>query len=381
MIDSMEIILSPEYDYNTDIQNREQPYIFDEQFEKLYTLIGTHAELEPSLAKVIDNRTYIPRAYTNFKDEGIILQPLDKTHQIKATVFLYRVIDSTDRVSLYEPTDIETFISCFNGIMDKINAPHIDSKRWKVSRIDYAVNFQTEYKQLYLHLMNKSRTRHKQIRGRFETSCYLMGKGYTYNTYDKAEQLRAKQQSGHNRQIISDNDIDKAEKILRFEVQCKRGKVNTLAKRFKWKDRDVMNFLKPFVAFYVLTDCANHFFKGDYLTANREAKNNIYAAIEQNAKGTKRIKDGMTQIAKSLASEPDTNIDDIKERLKQSGYNRDDINYLFRRFNELNINPVPISIRLSKKYRLQQLKSIPHLLADYIENTDIQKINDRTNNP
>ena len=366
MIDSMQLTLSV----------YANPFVYadplEEQhrFERLFNFIKENQEYDPSLlTKTKDGKTVgNAYAYNAYKDKGVQLQIDEYSGQVLVTVYPHRLIDPSDRVTLYTPQDHDLFISGINHIMDEIDSPHIDSSHWQVKRVDYAVNILTPYPRLYLDLLNRSHSKHYQSHEIYDgNSCYLKGKGCTYNIYDKQNQLMKKLSNPYSRQDVTNKDIEDAQDILRLEIQCRKQKAEAIRKSYKWKDRNIENYLQPSVAIGVLHTCAKHFYNGEYHTAEKGKGNSVFNLIDS-AKGLQQTtKDNMILIANMLSSDRNVTLDEVKDSLTPNTISASKFSTIIRRFNALDINPVPIPTLQARQYHLTSLESLPTLLNEYIE--------------
>ena len=309
------------------------------------------------------------KAYNAYKYYGVQFQAIDYTGEIICTIYPHQVIYPHDKVGVYTPSEQELFLKGINAIFDEINAPHIESSLWQVKRIDYTVNISCVYPRLYLDLLNRSRSMHYQDRKVYDgNSCYLKGKGVTYNIYSKQNQLEKKtdrQKIEHN---ITQDDIVNATDILRVEVQCRSEKVKTLQKKHGWKDRNVMHYLDPSIAVEVLRGCAKQFYIGDYWSADKGKGYNVFSKIDEATGIQSQTKQNMKKILSLLATDRELTLDEVRQILKDEKHLTDTQWYtLIKRFNTINVNPVPIPTRQCKEYHVRTLDSLAYLINEYIE--------------
>lgn len=382
MIDSMQISLSTttlpfsKLDADFMLKDKEDwDKLCHGCFDNVFDYIKANEEDDYSLLttdKDGHKRGYA-KVYNAYKYYGVQFQALEYTGEIICTIYPHKVIYPHDNVTLYTPSEQDLFMTGINNIMDELNAPHIDSSLWQVKRIDYTVNIPCAYTRLYLDLFNRSRSMHYQDRKVYDgNSCYLKGKGVTYNVYSKQNQLEKKTDRQKIDRNITQDDIVNATDILRVEVQCKSEKVKTLQKKHGWKDRNVMHYLDPQIAIEVLKGCAKQFYVGDYWSADKGKSYNVFAKIDQASGVQQTTKDNMKEVLSLLANNRELTLDEVRTILKQSKKLTDNQwRTLIRRFNTININPVPIPTRQCKEWHIRQLDSLTTLLNDYIEITEI----------
>ncbi|SHK50251.1 phage/plasmid replication domain-containing protein [Tepidibacter formicigenes] len=129
----------------------------------------------------------------------------------------------------------------------------------KLSRVDYKLDFVTEYKDLYLKLIKKSYSsyRHLKQNNVYETSLYYNSKSYILNIYDKEQE----QEDKADINIIID---DRYENMLRFEAQLKRPRIYYNLKN--WGLCDILpNYWSELDRdYYLNTVLRNIVFEGDY---------------------------------------------------------------------------------------------------------------------
>lgn len=117
---------------------------------------------------------------------------------------------------------------------------------WKVSRIDYAFQFQTPHLQTYLDLLQCGRINKYFTKHDYETSVYTTANTVNLNFYDKYAQLKGKT-------YLKNSDIESAKNLLRLEVQCKSDYLQKLKKKFELDKMNVREFWNVNIAEHVLT--------------------------------------------------------------------------------------------------------------------------------
>ena len=345
------------------------------QFKDQYNFIKANHEFDKcDLHTTKDgSKKGYPYFYNRYKYYGVQFQSYF-TGEILCIMYPHKVSYPHDNVNLYTPDEQGLFINGINAIMDEMNLPHIESKLWQTKRIDYTVNIPCAYTRLYLDLMNRSRSMNYQNRKVFDgNSCYLQGKGITYNIYSKQNQLEKKtdrQKIDHN---ITQDDIVNATDVLRIEVQCKSEKVKTIQKKHGWKDRNVMHYIDPTIAVEVLRGCAKQFYVGDYWSADKGKGYNVFNKVDRASGIQTQTKENMKEVLSLLANNRDLTLDEVRQMLKESKHISDTQWYtLIKRFNAINVNPVPIPTRQCKECHIRQLDSLTTLLNDYIDYTGLE---------
>lgn len=373
MIDSLQIALTTTYAPNTipiaTIQAHKDWY-GNEKDKDVFDYIKANHEDDYSLMttdKEGHKRGY-SKAYNAYKNYGVQFQAI-YTGEIICTIYPHQIIDPNDKVTVYTFDEQELFLTGINAIMDEMNAPHIESSLWQVKRIDYTANIPCAYTRLYLDLFNRSRSMSYQDRKVFDgNSCYLKSKSINVNIYSKQNQLAKKtnrQRKDHN---ITDNDIINANDILRVEVQCKSEKVKTLQKKHGWKDKNIMHYLDPNIAIEVLQSCTKQFYLGDYWSADKGKSYNVFNKIDEASGIRTQTKDTMKEILSLLATDRELTLDEVRQILKDEKHLTDTQWYtLIKRFNTINVNPVPIPTRQCKEYHVRTLDSLAYLINEYIE--------------
>ena len=340
------------------------------QFKEQYNFIKANHEFDKcDLHTTKDgSKKGYPYFFNKYKYYGVQFQS-SFTGEILCIMYPHKVIYPHDNVTLYSPDEQDLFINGINAIMDEMNLPHIESKLWQTKRVDYTVNIPCAYTRLYLDLMNRSRSMAFQDRKQFDgNSCYLQSKSVNVNIYSKQNQLEKKtdrQRIDHN---ITDDDITNANDILRVEVQCKSEKVKAIQKKHNWKDRNIMHYLNPNIAIEVLKGCAKQFYTGDYWSADKGKGYNVFSKIDQASGIQSQTKENMKKILSLLATDRELTLDEVRQTLTESDKLTNTQWYtIIKRFNAININPVPIPTRQCKEYHVRTLDSLTYLINEYIE--------------
>lgn len=365
MIDTFTMILRPS----------DNPFSDDETGISRHDFLTLYDVLEEEAVNEWQQRKGKPKlctpTYTYFDYCGVKFS-LFKGEYIKARVTPRKMIDPDNRIGLLKPDSVDDFISGFNDIMDMITpqgirTPYIDDRGfWQASRVDYTADIVTPYTQPYLDLMKRNKSKYFQQSFDYETTDRRYCNSSCLNLYNKQQHLIDKQANKkYHGDGITDDDIEQAKGVLRLEYQCKWGKCKSLQNHFKWKDRNILHYLQPDTAIYVLQDLAQQY-KGDFYTAYDDSPFNIYRQIER-VNATDTTKALMTEITQRLANDYRIDMDDVITAMIESGISKDSINYALRQFKRNGINPIPISTRKSKEYRVRKLDGIDKLISGYID--------------
>ena len=138
------------------------------------------------------------------------------------------------------------FNQFWNNVLDFRTSEYMKLENWKVSRIDYAFQFQTSYLKTYLDLLHRGQLAYYLTQREYDTSFYATGNAVNINFYDKHAQLK-------NKSYLNDTDIANLENLLRFEVQCKSDYLHKLKKKFSLSSMTVKNFWDVDIARHVLS--------------------------------------------------------------------------------------------------------------------------------
>ena len=191
----------------------------------------------------------------------IIVKPLRMMQQ-KCDLYLSK---SSDYTKFEEEFNI--VVAMLNKIAEYKMLPHLNE--WRVTRIDYAVDFHTPFVNLYIDLFKCGyipKGFHK-LSESYPTSLYLISKGATINFYDKIAQI--KQSKGYSDKDIINELGYKPEGILRLEVQCKPRIIAAIRQKYSITDHSLKSLWNPDIAAYVIKSKIssiigkNNFFSSD----------------------------------------------------------------------------------------------------------------------
>lgn len=173
------------------------------------------------------------------------------------TIDLYRATNENNELLRH------AFHAAMNNFIDDTSIPNItELDFWNCKRIDYTHNLvfgSSDDKQLFLDLSKKTskytRQREKRsIKGvdKYDQSTAEANRSSKVTFYDKQREIQDK------REGMPEDEKERlmraAENIVRYEVQCKYGKVMSIKKSFSFPSRRIMYYLDEGVAHKVLLD-------------------------------------------------------------------------------------------------------------------------------
>jgi len=333
------------------------------------------------------------------QDNGIIFEFITNFGEfvgyfLRARVNMKRLIDSENRVALFQLIDYksvkEGFREKVSRIIDPTKYPFLcDIERWDVRRIDYCIQFKVPDVAQYIKLMQKG---NKPIRGLFKIpyskemakdkkikvddelrkthrkgSVYFTSRSMNINFYDKQLEMKSEKNIGR----YSDDQINDAENMLRIEVQCLKFKLTHIRRKFHISDKCIKHYLDVEIAKDVLITKYDEIAgKGDYLKkkgilatiegckAKRATKVRLVEAVEKANNGTRKT--GVWKARLKLER------DEGKGAAKKFG---ERINYLNK---VLGVNP----IALSENYKLDKLPSLHGDILHYFDDMSKEAIED-----
>lgn len=271
-----------------------------------------------------------------------------------------RLICKDNKIKIMKDKDIAAVNKKFNSIIKSIDMFLPGFYQWTLKRVDYATYIKTPFVSDYIELFNKGdrparfrpllkydKTKHRSVppRGSF----YLVSNGAKINFYNKqAERI--------NKYMYSYDDIDNkelkdAKDILRFEVQCEKNKTNYLKKKYKFKTKELHNFLNLDISRKTIEYYYKHSIRtGDYYTYGKaiDIINNSNYSIRLKNSLIKTLK--LINLKNSIYNARKLFIQGIefyvnsKEKVFLKGTNKTFNNHL-KLFDELGINPVTIERR------------------------------------
>lgn len=168
------------------------------------------------------------------------------------------LINPDDILNVTHYHEVDLVEKNFNDLMKSISSILPQFNMWNCVRVDYAVNIETPHPEIYIKLFKLGNIR-KTWQERMEYIWKYTGSFYlptkkryiTINFYSKYDQLTKKEK--YNQDINKKKFIEKATNVLRLEVQCRVSKLATLRKSMGLPDSTPSSFLKPQIAFQVIS--------------------------------------------------------------------------------------------------------------------------------
>lgn len=231
-----------------------------------------------------------------------------------------------------------------------------------LKRIDYTFDMYTDYKQIYLELVTKgyglARGKDRVYRSGTENeaeSLYIKLKSYRINIYDKMKQLNDK-----GRAVEDDG---KAGKLLRFEVQAERGKIDSELKKME-TDRSgkMLSGMSDFISYEMEHEMLEYYFKKIIGTGNYYT---ITAAKEiVNASGHKKsMKEKLNKVLGHVARRGSIKnfLECVgKGEITDCGKVQTAGEYL-KKLHELGVNPVTISREQQSRMKAVKRETEPDI--------------------
>jgi hypothetical protein len=267
-----------------------------------------------------------------------------------------RMIYKDNYLDLLTEKDIKKFIHLFNKYVQKISFDFPQLGEFNVSRIDFCKNFNFAYYEemdKYLKLLKRgdvpsnfniwkeyNNISHRKVPPK--NSVRLENDSVGISVYSKEEQLR--------NEFKNCCDLKRSKGILRFEIQCKKKKINEIKKVYDFDNKRIYKFLSEVLSREILCKYFQKCFgQGDYYTL-KEVINKI-----EESHSNKNKRERMIDIVKG-----------INKSRGVCNY-RKTINYRIRKFNDtlkdidnLGINVVTIP----KKWGIDYLPNPKKLLFD-----------------
>lgn len=126
---------------------------------------------------------------------------------------------------------------------------------WQVARVDYAVDIRTPYVKEYVKLAEKGDMGAWLKNGNDEDgSCYWQSVSVTANIYDKQDEL-------FNRKTSTFEMVQRAQDILRIEIQCNSSKVSYIRRKEELHSRSLRDYFKRELAKEILIKYSRSCFK------------------------------------------------------------------------------------------------------------------------
>jgi hypothetical protein len=217
---------------------------------------------------------------------------------------------------------------------------------WKCKRIDYAIDITNDNVKEYINLFQRVKAPNiyfKTINTR-EGSAYTVSKSARINFYDKKDEISKRIEDEYTN--VLESDLDEAENILRFEVQCNKGKINSIKAKNNFTNKDISNFLNSCIGEDIILSYYDRTIGDGDFYCLREAEK----IIKNQQELSQRTQNVLVKTLKLIAQARDVNkakkqfVEGVKLKntnIKLKGTNRTFNNHI-RQIQELNINPVTI---------------------------------------
>lgn len=296
-----------------------------------------------------------------FKNEGInqiriryIDKPDYKEYRIMARINIPRLALKEKFTDILTKESVQVAVDKFNLLMYELHPDIPEMKLWHVRRIDYAIDISTEYVLNYIILFQRGRIPNNfkiklddnNHRNHKPGSLYLANDSVHINFYDKQNELLRK---GVNDKCI----INRAEKILRLEVQCMYSKTTSIKEKFVLPTKSIVDFLnenissKMIIEYYEKTVGG-----GDFYTLEEARK------IIEKSKFSRKKKDKLIDMLNGIASSKGVQnyLDklDIKEKKAAA-------KYIEELALKLNLN----SITIPREWKIKKLNSLIPDITQY----------------
>jgi hypothetical protein len=249
----------------------------------------------------------------------------------------------------------KTFTSVFKPIR-KIFKKVRDSKylifkydklnNYEVKRIDYCINVKVKYSDIVMEMIERANVPDKfsivktydEIGKRmkqYKHSFYIKNKSVCINCYDKHFQL-SHEFSGYF-------DIDKAENIIRFEVQCYHSKTNNMKSKYDFENKLMLNYISDEICSSILIYYySNTIGTGDYYTLQEAQRIICNQKLHQDTK--RRMVELLRLINKKRSTYS------AKKEFCENKGNVKEFNTLIKKMNKIGINPVTIPLSFGIEY-------------------------------
>lgn len=181
----------------------------------------------------------------------------------------------TDYITAANCNDLDTAIRNFNRISKGISPVLGSFEKYTFKRIDYCLNFDIDEmapgcsSEQVMNLIRrgdvpphfKERTEYNSTSHRMKSkpdSFYLICKSVHINCYRKSVELQQRMEKERRKEIssVTQEMVDAAQNIIRFEVQCKYPKVYNLSRHTK--DTDVLT--QNLLGYHTCLELINHYY-------------------------------------------------------------------------------------------------------------------------
>lgn len=265
-----------------------------------------------------------------------------------------------DRIKITKPADIVPIANRFDELIKAIE-PNLPSfYYWTLKRIDYAINYKTKNVKDYIKLFqradkpseyfkepyDKTQKRRTQRAGSF----YLFSKSVAINFYDK----QAERIYNMKRQ----EDINNSKNILRFEIQCNKGKTDYINYTHEFKGKELYNYTEPSLSKEMII---NYYLKtigkGDFYKLDAAIKK-----VNSCEKYSARCKNNLIDILKLI-----NKCRSVWKARQQYSKTKETFNKGIKLIRKLGINPITIPERWSIDYLVNPYEDILKNYKEYEE--------------
>lgn len=220
-----------------------------EQVKNIFSDYTKHFNEKQSLHK--EGNKYITYAFAQYGMEQIwFTQKINYRIHIKLRPKL--MIEKNNYNDVFRAYDIPKLYKEFKNHMHSIGGDNVsDLRKWKVKRIDYAVDIIVPQKEIPVYialfkqgnipenLLHHERT---QIYQNETNNLYLEGSSYRINFYDRFTTVSIKQQAHPDKAF---HNIESLYGVFRFEVQLRDIDITKLKKSGRIHKNCVEDFLNP----------------------------------------------------------------------------------------------------------------------------------------
>lgn len=234
---------------------------------------------------------------------------------------------------------------------------------WQVTRMDYAVDIRTSYVKEYVKLASKGDMGAWLKNGyNAKGSCYWKSVSVTANIYDKQDALIKKQ-------TASAEMIQRAEDILRIEIQCKSSKISYIRRKEELDSRSLRDYFNWDLAKKILLKYSRSCFKAGTYYSMEELKQQ-----EQFHSSKSRQQNALSKMIRAISQVG--SIQNAREKLAGCGVvlknvlpkipvklSKEQFSRNCSLLTMLNINPVIIP----RDWKIPRLESIATLIEQVFE--------------
>lgn len=337
---------------------------------------------------------------------------------------LAKLINPQARTTLFDIQDYnglwQNFYRCMSQALPDRYTFLTNLNNWDTRRIDYCIQFRVHDVETYIKLFqrgnkpyrghyiipyiakdetdkNDKDTRHIAIDDELRKShkpgsVYFVGGSYKpipesrkkrlvlgstiINIYDKQKEMKADKNKGR----YTDKELAEAENILRIEIQCLSGKINTIAERYNLykvdngvlvKDKSLERYLSLDIARDILlTKYAEVCGKGNYYKTADVLKN---ITDRQSIRNKDRLKEIIKHLngtgsGRTIWKEYER----IKAKPEAYTITPEQYKKAIKKLNDEDINP----ITLKATYPIDELPSLYEPIQNYFNNLESQVYND-----